>query len=130
MAETKKIEAIGPMIDRLEKIRNRKRLIDAQVKDLDEQYKALQAELIDRLDKEGMDKASGKFATVSRKESVVGQLVDWDLLTKYISRSKNFQLFERRISAAAFREIYDKKGSVPGLAPFTKVSLNHTSLKE
>jgi predicted transcriptional regulator len=123
-------ESIGCMIDNLDKIRDKKRGLDEQVKDLEAQYRELTEKILDRMATENMPKASGRRATVSRSETIVGQLEDWEALTKYISRTKNFQLFERRISAAAFRELFEKKGEVPGVKPFTKVTLKHTSLKE
>ena len=125
-----KAESIGSMIDNLDKIRDKKRGLDEQVKDLEAQYRELTEKILDRMATENMSKASGRRATVSRSETIVGQLEDWEALTKYISRTKNFQLFERRISAAAFRELFEKKGEVPGVKPFTKVTLKHTSLKE
>lgn len=123
-------ESIGSMIDNLDKIRDKKRGLDEQVKNLEAQYRELTEKILDRMASENMPKASGRRATVSRSETIVGQLEDWEALTKYISRTKNFQLFERRISAAAFRELFEKKGEVPGVKPFTKVTLKHTSLKE
>ena len=123
-------ESIGSMIDNLDKIRDKKRGLDEQVKDLEAQYRELTEKILDRMATENIPKASGRRATVSRSETIVGQLEDWEALTKYISRTKNFQLFERRISAAAFRELFEKKGEVPGVKPFTKVTLKHTSLKE
>lgn len=123
-------EQIGTMIDNLDKIRERKRTLDEQVKDLESQYRELSEQILERLAEQGLPKASGRRATVSRSETLVGQLEDWEALTKYISRTKNYQLFERRISAAAFRELFEKKGEVPGIKPFTKVTLKHSSLKE
>lgn len=123
-------ESIGTMIDNLDKIREKKRALDEQVKVLESDYRQLTEQILERMASENMPKASGRRATVSRSESLVGQLEDWEALTKYISRTKNFQLFERRISAAAFRELFEKKGDVPGIKPFTKITLKHTSLKE
>jgi hypothetical protein len=122
--------SIGTMIDNLDKIRERKRALDEQVKGLENDYKALSDQILARMGEEGLPKASGQRATVSRSETLVGQLEDWEKLTRYISRTKNFQLFERRISAAAFRELFEKKGEVPGITPFTKVTLRHASIKE
>lgn len=123
-------ESIGTMIDNLDKIREKKRALDEQVKVLESDYRQLTEQILERMASENMPKASGRKATVSRSETLVGQLEDWEALTKYISRTKNFQLFERRISAAAFRELFEKKGDVPGIKPFTKITLKHTSLKE
>lgn len=125
-----KANSLGSMIDRLDTIREKKRVLDEQVKELEAQYRDLTGEILERMESEGIPKASGRKATVSRSETLVGQLEDWEALTKYISRTKNFQLFERRISAAAFRELFEKKGEVPGVKPFTKITLKHSSLKE
>lgn len=123
-------DSIGKLIDDLDKVREKKRALDEKVKDLEAQYRELSETILKMLEEQDLPKASGKRATVSRSEALVGQLEDWEALTKYISRTKNFQLFERRISAAAFRELFEKKGEVPGIKPFTKVTLRHSSLKE
>ncbi len=138
---------IGQMIDNLEAIREKKRVAQKVVDDLAAQYSALEAELMERLEKDGTDKASSKKATVSITQTTVANVTDWDAVHAYIKKHGYFHLMQRRISDPAFRELYElelnklrKKKSfqedtfdpatvIPGFVPFTKKSLNLRSIK-
>lgn len=120
---------IGTLIDKLEKAKLVKKDASDRLKEAEAAYNELSAAILERLAEEGMEKASGKLATVSRSETLVGQIEDWETFVKFVGRTKNFQLFERRVSAAAFRELFGQKGTVPGLTPFTRITLRHTSIK-
>lgn len=122
-----KVVTVGSLIDQLDNVREKKRKLDEQLKVVEAEYSALSQTLIERLQQEGMDKASGKKATVSLSNTVVANIVDFDALAKYVKRTGFFHLFQRRISDPAFRELLESKGAVPGLEPFTKVKLNHRS---
>lgn len=119
---------LGTMIDQLEGIRAKKRKAQVTVDELDEQYKALDALIQARLQEEGMGKASGKKATASLSSTVVANVIDWDKLFAYVKKTGYFHLFQRRISDPAFRELAEKK-AVPGIEPFTKLTLSLTTLK-
>ena len=88
----------------------------------------LEEQIKKRLAAEGMDKATGKKATVSLSEEVVANVKDWDALCAYVKKTGYFHLFQRRVSNPAFRELAAKK-PVPGLEPFTKINLGLTHLK-
>lgn len=122
-----KVPTVGSLIDKLDDLREKKRKIDEQLKLVENDYNTLQQTLIERLQQEGMDKASGKKATVSLSSTIVANTTDWDALCKYVKRTGYFHLFQRRISDPAFRELLETKGKVPGLEAFTKVKLNHRS---
>jgi hypothetical protein len=125
-----KVEPLGKLIDKLDLLREKKREAAEKLKACETEYDALSQTLLERLQTEGMDKATGKKATISVSKTIVANIVDFDALAKYVKRTGFFHLFQRRISDPAFRELYESKGVVPGLEPFTKVKLNHSSLKE
>lgn len=127
---TSKVEPLGKLIDKLDILRDKKRIAAAALDVVEKEYTALSEQLLDRLKTEGMDRATGKKATISISNVVVANIVDFDALTKYIKRTGYFHLLQRRVSDPAFRELLESKGIVPGLEPFTKVKLNHSSLKE
>lgn len=120
---------LGKDIDALWDLREQKRELQTKVDALDDRIKDMEGIVIERLDAEGMPKANGSKAAVSISESIVFSIEDFDLFAKYLKRSGNFHLFQRRISDPAAREIFEKKGAVPGLAPFTKRRLNLTTVK-
>ena len=144
---------IGEMIDQLDKHREEYRLIEEKAKAVKVKYDELEDVIQAKLIEEKMDKASGKRATVSLKRSLVGSIKDWDALTGYVKKTGYFHLFNRSVGAPAFRELYEqhmksvKPGKtdevteqrrkqaeekfvqLTGVAPFTKISLNHSTLK-
>lgn len=115
---------IGPSIDYLAELREQKRELESKVKMIETEYAGIEAMLMEQLDKGGMAKATGKKATASITEIVVGNLVDADKLHAYIKRTGYFHLLQQRLSDPACRELFESKGAIPGVEPFTKKRLN------
>ena len=122
---------LGTLIDTLADVREERRQIAVRDKELEEQVASLTEQIKARLHAEGMDKATGKKATASLSKVVVGNITDWDEECKYVKKTGFFQLFQRRISDPAFREILDlKKKPIPGLEAFEKENLNLRALSK
>jgi hypothetical protein len=120
--------SIGDNIDRMWALRERKRELEAKVKEIEGEISGVEEVLMKQLDDQGVTASRGSKATASISTSVVATIADWDALCKYIKRSGHFQLFQRRISDPAFRELAEQKGAVPGLDSFVKKKLNLKSL--
>lgn len=118
------VGTIGGMTDDLVKLRDRKRELQDQIDAIEQEYKALEEQLIQKLDSEGTDKGAGKLGTCSVTSSVVANVVDWDALNAYIKKTGYFHLYQRRVSDPAARELFESKGKIPGVEPFTKRKLN------
>lgn len=145
---TEKKVPVGKLIDKLVAMRETKRKISAQLDEAEDRYKALEAEIKERLGEEGLGGARGTLATASLSSTVVATVTDWNEVYALIHKKKAYHMLERRISNPAFRELYEqeyakaskKKGFdpdnfddatiVPGFKPFTKVNLNLTVLKK
>lgn len=119
---------IGAMIDGLVKLRDKKRDAQKVVDQLDEQYKEAELQLLNALEAQGLDKASGKLATASKRVAQVCDVEDWDKFYAYIHRHKYFHLLQKRVSDPAWRELMELNKKVPGTAAFTKVTLGLTAL--
>ena len=119
---------LGSMIDNLWQLREDKRKSEAATKLIEKDIETAETELLERLDKEGMDKATGKLGTISVGEALVGTIEDWDAFTAFLAKTKNFQLVQRRISDVAYRELLGMGKPVPGIKPFTKRKLNLRSV--
>lgn len=119
---------LGSMIDNLWQLREDKRKSEAATKLIEKDIEVAETELLERLDKEGMDKATGKLGTISVGEALVGTIEDWDAFTAFLAKTKNFQLVQRRISDVAYRELLGMGKPVPGIKPFTKRKLNLRSV--
>lgn len=118
---------VGTLVDQLCKLRDKKRAAQAVVDDLEKESREKEQELLSVLEEQGLDKASGKLATVSRRTSQVANVVDWDAFYSFIHRHKHYHLLQRRVSDPAWRELMERK-PVPGTEAFTKVTLGLTSL--
>jgi hypothetical protein len=115
---------VGTMGEKLFGLRDKKRELEEQIKALDEESSVLSEQLMERMDKEGLTKVSCKSGTVSTTVSMVADVTDWDALHAYIAKTKQFHLLQRRVSDASWRELFEKKGAVPGTQPFNKKKLN------
>ena len=83
---------------------------------------------MERLEAEGLDKASGSKATVSISANTVANVEDWDSFWSYIIKNKYTHLLQRRVSDPAYRELLEQGKRVPGVQPFVKRTLNVRSI--
>lgn len=90
------------------------------------QAKIAEAELgvMEAMEAQGVDKSTGKLATVGISETVTGNVEDWDTFLAYVYKNRFGHLLQRRLSDPAIRELFESKGKVPGVVPFTKRRLN------
>lgn len=116
--------SIGPAIDQLNALREKKRKLESEVSEIEAEYKDLEELLMQKLESEGSRTGAGKTATVSISHSVVGNVTDWEKFNAYVKKTGFFHLFQRRISEPAVRELFDQGKKIPGCEPFTKKRLN------
>lgn len=115
---------LGAKIDAIQQLREVKRRLEEQVKQTTEQIEAAEKALIAQMDGDGVVRATGKLATVSISETIKPAVEDWDEFYNYISKNKYFHLLERRPSVTGCRELFETKGKIPGVVPFTQRKLN------
>lgn len=93
----------------------------AEQAELDEQIIAI-------LDEQGLNAlavdAGDARLSLSISETVVPTVTDWTAVYDYIGKTGHFQLFERRMSSAAYRELRALHGELAGVQPFTKRAVN------
>lgn len=122
------MSTLGAKIDQLHNLREQKRSLEGQVKQLQEQMADLENDLIEQMDKQGVSRSTGLAATVSISSSVRPSVDDWDAFYAYIARHKYFHLLERRPSVSGCNELFETKGKIPGVVPFTQRKLNLRSV--
>ena len=129
---------VGGLIDQMSAIREERRLIAAQDKDLVSEYTRLESQLIDLMDAEGCTKSTGRTASAGIGETTAFSFdttIDeagndgFFRFMAFVAKKKYFHLVQRRVSSAAVEEIFAKQGTVPGVTPFTKRSIRLTNLK-
>jgi hypothetical protein len=116
--------AVGATIDQLWGYREQKRALETQIKEVEEKAKEIEEKLMERLGKEGLEKATGTKASVSITSSVTADVQDWDAFYPYIAKNKFWHLLQRRVSDPSYRELLEQGKKVPGVVPFTKKRIN------
>jgi len=116
--------SINSKIDAMFKIREKVRALESTIKELNEEKAVIEATLLEQMDAEGVTKSSGKSASVSVSENVKPSVEDWDAFYAYIHRMKLYHLLERRPSVSGCRELFEKRGKIPGVVPFVQRSIN------
>lgn len=122
------MSTVGVKIDALHALREEKRQLEETVKAKVQEIDLLENELIDQMDAQGIVKSTGSKATVSISTSVKPSVEDWDAFYAFINKNKYFHLLERRPSVTGCRELFDTKGKIPGVVPFTQRKLNVRSV--
>lgn len=115
---------IGQLTDKMHTVREEKRELAEKIKALDEEYNALELQLIEIADEQGITKGDGKLANFTISESTVPQVENWDEFYRYIQKNKYWHLLERRPSITGCRELFDTKGAIPGVQKFTRRRIN------
>lgn len=112
--------ALSAQIDALYELHQQRKISEAQTEAIKEKIREAEAELLSRMDSEGLTKSSGQTSRVSINTTIVPSVTDWDAFYKFIGRHKYYHLLERRPSVSGCRELFETKGKIPGVLPFTK----------
>jgi hypothetical protein len=118
---------VGSKIDHLHVLREKRRQLEKEIEHINKEFSVIEADLLRQMQAEGLEKAGGKFASAAIVDSVKPTVEDWDLFYNYIKKNDYFHLLERRPSVTGCRELFETKGKIPGVVPFTiqKVSLRN-----
>ena len=122
------MSTVGVKIDALHALREDKRQLEELLKAKAQEIDLAENDLIEQMDQQNITKSTGSKATVSISTSVKPSVEDWDAFYAYIHKNKYYHLLERRPSVTGCRELFDHKGAIPGVVPFTQRKLNIRSV--
>lgn len=117
-------------IDHMFMLREAKRGLEAQIKELNAEIAECNEALIQRYAEVGTITARGTLASATITETVVPKIEDWGAVEQYVLDNDAVYLLHRRISAGPWKEILDMGETVPGITPFTKRSISLTKLRD
>ena len=115
---------IDQMIDDMFLLREQKRGLEAQVKEVGAKITDLQQQLLVRFNEVGTDYARGSMASASVTESIVPQIDDWGQVAEWVMDNDALYLLHRRVSSGPWKELRDAGTEVPGIEPYTKVAIS------
>lgn len=111
-------------IDEMYMLREQKRGLEAQIKEVNVNIQACNDWLIQKYTEVGTTTARGRMASATITETIVPTIDDWNLVQKYIMENDAMYLVYRRISSGPWRELLDTGEVVPGIEPFTKRAIS------
>lgn len=118
----------GSLADDMFQLRERKRAHEEAIKQLSEKMSLLETKLLESMDSQGLTSARGSRVTVSVSEQVRPNVQDWDEFYRFIQKHKYWHLLERRPSVSGCKELFETKGKIPGVVPFTQRRINMRTL--
>lgn len=120
---------LGEKIDLAFELRERKRELDAESKQVGAEIEQLKLEIREELDQQGTLSTRSGLAAATITETVVPHIADWDEAVQWIMDNEATYLIRRQISAGAYRDMLKAGDTIPGIEPFTKreVSLRKLS---
>lgn len=119
-------ETLGTLADLLYAKNKEIDVANSKVAELQSEKAAIEDRLLTAMKEANTDIVRTDHATISISEVIRAQIVDYDALCTFIRRHGHLHLFERRISAVAYREMKESRRSndVPGLIDFVQQRLN------
>lgn len=109
---------IGSLIDELHALREKKRELEAQLKEIEGNMSDVERMLIGQMDIQQITASAGTVGSVSISELVKPTVENWDDFIGFIKRNDAFYLLERRPSVTGWRELYERGQVVDGVVPF------------
>ena len=115
----------GEIVERLGEIRDEKANLKEQEQLLNGEERDLKFRLLHLMEEQGgATRIAFGDLTATRTERIVPIINDWDEFAEYVLENQALHMLQRRVSAAAFGEMYETGQEVPGLAPFNKVDIS------
>jgi hypothetical protein len=96
------------------------------LKVLEAEERWLTEHIINTLPKSQAEGVVGKLCRVTREEKTKPIVTDWAAFYAHIKKTGQFELLQRRLGEGAVQERWDAKKTVPGVDPFTVLSLSVT----
>ena len=97
------------------------------LKTLKQKKNDLEAQLIAKMEDQGIDRTGNDRCSVSLKTETVPTVEDWDEVYKHILSTEQFELLHRRMSASAYRELLSLDMELPGVKPTDVIRINYRS---
>lgn len=112
------------VLTRLEEIRDERRELAAQDKELKNEFDRLKLVMINKCNEQGVTRASNDRVTAVVTKTLVPQVHDRGIVEQWIYDNEAIYLMKFELKAAAYRELLQAGIEVPGTSPFEKIDLN------
>lgn len=114
------------LLEEYQSLKRQREELTQQINLIKGRLNELEAEMLVKLDELGSDNATVRgLGTVIRKEEIVPTIEDWDALNACVKENDMLYLFQRRLNAAAYRDLLDQGIEIKGVKPtqITKITV-------
>jgi len=118
-------DIVGEYVQLRDSLREWQKQRDLEEQGMKAALTALEMTLLGKADELGVDSFKTSFGTAYKQIDEHYRIADWDQLVEFVKETGNFQVFQKRVTKTAVKEIYDEKGEVPpGLDRFTEATIH------
>ena len=117
-------KTMGACADRLYQLRQKRLEMQKEVDKIAAEEAALKEHIINTLPKSEASGVAGKLARVTVVTKEVPQVEDWDAFYKYVKKTGQFDLLQRRVSDGAIKERWEAGKEIPGIKHFQAVTVS------
>ncbi len=128
MPKEKFPKTVGAAIDLLYNMRSERLEEEKRIENMKKSESALREHIMANFAKQEVEGARGKLATASIKRSVQADITDWPAYLKYVTKSGNYSLVQKRAGITGLRELWDDGKQVPGVEPVVTEDLSLTKI--
>lgn len=121
-------ERLDELIDKMYLLREQKRGLQAQIKEVEENIRKTKLSFLQRCNEVGTEYARGSYASATVTEQVVPHIEDWEAVADWIKENDGLYLLHRRVSLGPWRELLNSGVDIPGIEPFTNKDVSLTRL--
>ena len=116
-------ETLGACADAYFKTRSDRLSMDKEVAKLKARESEIEGHILRNLP-QGDTGVAGKIARASIRTKIVAQVHDWDAFWKYVFKTKDPALLQRRVSEPAIKERWENKKDVPGVQAVSLIGIS------
>lgn len=118
---------LGALVDEYHDVREARLALGKVVDAVAEYEKALTEHIIENVSADAGGVVGKRFKAIVKRESIP-QVEDWDTLYEHIRKTKSFDLLNRALNRAAFKERAEAGKAVPGVGSFQAKKLSVTKV--
>ena len=119
-------KTLGVQIDRMKALDDDIKIAEKALRDLKTRRAKLEARLIKAFKKQDIDGSKGRNGVARLRRAIFYSIKNRSLFDKYVLKNKALDLFQNRISAAAYKARLDEGEAVPGIASFERFGITIT----
>ena len=117
-------KALGACADKLFELRAKRLAMQKEVDAVAAEESAFKEHIIQTLPKSEASGVAGKLCRVTVVTKEIPQVKDWDAFYKYVKKTGNFDLMQRRLTDAAIKARWEDGKEIPGVEHFNAVSVS------